>query len=57
MKKFLSVSCLVICSLLAACIGGGTVENEKKYTPLEVYFNPLANEITEISSPGSLLAY
>lgn len=57
MKKFLSVSCLVICSLLAACTGGGSVENEKKYTPLEVYFNPLANEITEISSPGSLLAY
>ena len=57
MKKFLSVSSLVICSLLAACTGGGLVENEKKYTPLEVYFNPLANEIEEISLRGSILAY
>lgn len=57
MKKFLFVASLVICCLLAACTGGGSVENEKKYTPLEVYFNPLANEIEEISSEGSILAY
>lgn len=57
MKKFLFVASLVICCLLAACTGGGSVENEKKYTPLEVYFNPLANEIEEISLRGSILAY
>lgn len=35
---------LLICAitLLAACSGGGLFEKEKKYTPLYVYYNPLA---------------
>lgn len=41
MRKTL-LYCTVAMTLLAACSGSGLFEKEKKYTPLYVYYNPLA---------------